>query len=90
MAFVIAEPCVGTKDTACVEACPVDCIHPGKSEEAFAAASQLFINADECICCGACVPFCPVSAIYAEEDLPMNWQRYKSLSAEFYRKDRRG
>src|SRR6185437_9636804 len=27
MAYVIAEPCIGTKDTACVDACPVDCIH---------------------------------------------------------------
>ncbi|HEY4640721.1 MAG TPA: ferredoxin, partial [Thermoanaerobaculia bacterium] len=26
MAYVIAEPCVNTKDTACVEVCPVDCI----------------------------------------------------------------
>jgi NAD-dependent dihydropyrimidine dehydrogenase PreA subunit len=31
MAFVIAEPCIGTKDTACVDACPVDCIHPKKN-----------------------------------------------------------
>lgn len=28
MAYVIAEPCIGTKDTACVDACPVGCIHP--------------------------------------------------------------
>ncbi|MEK7192469.1 MAG: ferredoxin family protein, partial [Patescibacteria group bacterium] len=27
MAFVIAEPCIGTKDKACVYACPVDCIY---------------------------------------------------------------
>ena len=27
MPFIIAEPCVGTCDTACVEVCPVDCIH---------------------------------------------------------------
>ena len=32
MAYVIAEPCIGTKDTACVDACPVDCIHPKKDE----------------------------------------------------------
>src|SRR5271170_2305093 len=30
MAYVIAEPCIGTKDTACIDACPVDCIHPKK------------------------------------------------------------
>ena len=35
MAYVIAEPCVGTKDTACVDVCPVDCIHPRKDEPKF-------------------------------------------------------
>jgi NAD-dependent dihydropyrimidine dehydrogenase PreA subunit len=34
MAYVIAEPCIGTKDTACVDACPVDCIHPKFEQEA--------------------------------------------------------
>jgi hypothetical protein len=28
MAYVIAEPCIGTKDNSCVEACPVDAIYP--------------------------------------------------------------
>jgi len=27
MTYIIAEPCVSTCDTACVEVCPVDCIH---------------------------------------------------------------
>ena len=31
MAYVIAEPCIGVKDTGCVDACPVDCIHPKKN-----------------------------------------------------------
>ena len=35
MAYVIAEPCIGTKDTACVDACPVDCIHPKKDEAGY-------------------------------------------------------
>ena len=26
MAYVIAEPCIGVKDTSCVEVCPVDAI----------------------------------------------------------------
>ena len=38
MAYVIAEPCIGTKDTACVDACPVDCIHPKKDEDGFEAS----------------------------------------------------
>ena len=32
MTYVIAEPCINTKDTACVDACPVDCIHPKKDD----------------------------------------------------------
>src|ERR1035438_10302020 len=43
MAYIIAEPCIGTKDTACVDACPVDCIHPKKDEDGFGEADQLFI-----------------------------------------------
>ena len=73
MAYVIAEPCIGTKDTACVDACPVDCIHPKKDEAGHAEADQLFIDPVECIDCGACVPACPVSAIFAQDDVPEKW-----------------
>ena len=75
MAYVIAEPCIGTKDSACVDACPVDCIHPKKDEAGYNEADQLFIDPVECIDCGACiVPVCPVlSAIYAGDDLPEKW-----------------
>ena len=69
MAYVIAEPCINVKDTACVDACPVDCIHPRKNEDDFAAAAQLYIDPVECIDCGACVPVCPVSAIFALDGL---------------------
>ena len=63
MAYIIAEPCVNTKDTACVDVCPVDCIHPRKDEANFAEVPMLYIDPIECIDCGACVPVCPVSAI---------------------------
>ncbi|MGC0773337.1 MAG: 4Fe-4S binding protein, partial [Candidatus Acidiferrum sp.] len=56
MAYVIAEPCIGTKDTACVDVCPVDCIHPRKDEPDFEKHTQLYINPTVCIDCGACVP----------------------------------
>jgi NAD-dependent dihydropyrimidine dehydrogenase PreA subunit len=84
MAYVIAEPCIGTKDTACVDACPVDCIHPKKDEGKHADSDQLFIDPVECIDCGACVPVCPVSAIYAADDLPEKWQSYQGKNAEFF------
>ena len=38
MAYIICEPCIGTKDSACVDVCPVDCIHPRKDEPDFATA----------------------------------------------------
>jgi len=44
MAYVIAEPCIGTKDTACVDACPVDCIHPKKDEEKYEGVEMLYID----------------------------------------------
>jgi ferredoxin len=68
MPFIITDPCIGTKDTACVDVCPVDCIHPRKDEAEFESTSMLYIHPDECIDCGACVPACPVAAIYDSPD----------------------
>ena len=84
MAYIIAEPCIGTKDTACVDACPVDCIHPKKDEDGHAEADQLFIDPVECIDCGACVPACPVSAIFAQDDLPEKWAHFTEKNAAHY------
>ena len=89
MAYVIAEPCIGVKDTACVDACPVDCIHPKKDtvyEDArpgFNDVEQLYIDPVECIDCGACVPVCPVTAIFALDDLPEKWQHFTQINASY-------
>jgi NAD-dependent dihydropyrimidine dehydrogenase PreA subunit len=64
MTYVIVEACIGVKDRACVDVCPVDCIYEGED--------QLYIHPDECIDCGACEPECPVTAIFPEEDVPPN------------------
>jgi NAD-dependent dihydropyrimidine dehydrogenase PreA subunit len=85
MAYVIAEPCIGTKDTACVDVCPVDCIHPRKDEAGFEAETQLYIHPDECIDCGACVPVCPVTAIFALEDLPEKWTSFTPVNADWFK-----
>lgn len=84
MAYIIAEPCIGTKDTACVEVCPVDCIHPTKDEDNFEEAKQLYIDPETCIDCGACEPVCPVTAIFPEEELPEKWQEYVAINADYY------
>ena len=76
MTFIITEPCIGTKDTACVDVCPVDCIHPTKDEPNFEEAEMLFIDPAECIDCGACEPACPVQAIFPEEEVPEKWKAF--------------
>ena len=86
LTHIIAEPCVGTKDTSCVDVCPVDCIHPTSSEPAFETVDMLAIDPDVCIDCGLCVDACPVAAIYPEEELPAEWADYIRINAEFFRK----
>ena len=68
MPFIITDPCIETKDTACVDVCPVDCIHPRKDEPEFAQTTMLYIHPDECIDCGVCEPECPVEAIVPDSD----------------------
>ena len=70
MTYVIAEPCIGTKDLSCVEVCPVDCIHPTQDEPGFDDEAQLYIDPEECIDCDACVDACAVDACFAEDQLP--------------------
>jgi NAD-dependent dihydropyrimidine dehydrogenase PreA subunit len=84
VAYIICEPCIGTKDTACVDVCPVDCIHPRKDEPAFAAAEMLYIHPDECIDCGACVPACPVEAIFALDETPEKWTNFIPINADYF------
>ncbi len=61
MTYVVTESCIKCKYTDCVDVCPVDAFREGKN--------MLVIDPDECIDCAVCVPECPVSAIYAEEDV---------------------
>ncbi len=86
MAYVIAEPCINVKDTACVEVCPVDCIHPKKEEGDFANEKMLYINPDECIDCAACEPVCPVTAIFEQDALPDKWKHFTQLNADHFKK----
>ena len=79
MTYVIAEPCVDVMDQACVDVCPVDCIHFDEGTD-----RMLYIEPDECIDCGACEPECPVEAIFAEEDVPDEWKDYTEINALWY------
>jgi ferredoxin len=81
MAYIITEPCIGTKDKSCVDVCPVDCIH-GKDDE-----EMLFIDPEVCIDCGACVSACPVEAIFADSDVPEKWTNYIPINADYFKKN---
>jgi NAD-dependent dihydropyrimidine dehydrogenase PreA subunit len=76
MAYVIAEPCIDVKDKACVDECPVDCIYEGPR--------MLYIQPDECVDCDACVPVCPVTAIFPEDDIPSEWKPFVAVNAEYF------
>ena len=73
MTHVVAEPCSGCKYTDCVVVCPVECFYEGEQ--------MLYIHPEECIDCEACVPECPVEAIYHEDNLPEEWKSYLELNA---------
>ncbi len=86
MAYIIAAPCIGVKDNACVDVCPVDCIHPTVNEPEFKAVAMLYIDPVQCIDCGACAPVCPVDAICAEGDLPDRWDKFERINADYFSK----
>jgi NAD-dependent dihydropyrimidine dehydrogenase PreA subunit len=75
MTYIITQPCVDTMDQSCVDVCPVDCIHFDEGVD-----KMLYIDPDECIDCGACEPACPVSAIFAEDDLPADQAKFAQIN----------
>jgi NAD-dependent dihydropyrimidine dehydrogenase PreA subunit len=71
-----------------VEVCPVDCIHPATNidgEDAFNTTTQLYIDPNVCIDCGACVPECPVEAIFMDDELPDEFKEYAQINADYYK-----
>ena len=97
MSYIIGKACIGCIDTACVAVCPVDVINGpfkiddrgdgaiGLSEED-RVGKQLYINPDVCINCGACIPECPVDAIYRDEKEAIYFKDEESIhkNYEFY------
>ena len=61
MSYIIGSKCVGVKDGICIEVCPID-------DTIIEGAESMYINPDTCIDCGACLPECPVDAIFDSED----------------------
>ena len=74
MTHTVCEPCHDCKYTDCVVVCPVDCFYLDDT--------MLYIHPGECIDCEACVPECPVEAIFAEANVPSQWASFTPLNAE--------
>jgi formate hydrogenlyase subunit 6/NADH:ubiquinone oxidoreductase subunit I len=49
---------------------------------------MLLISPEECIDCAACEPVCPVAAIFAEDDVPAEWDSYTDLNYEYFGQER--
>ena len=76
MAQVVTGGCIGTKDRACVAACPVEAFYEGRD--------QLYIEPNTCICCAACEPVCPVNAIFAEDSVPVDQSTFVEKNARVF------
>lgn len=74
MTYIVTELCVDCKYTDCAAVCPVEAFHE--------LPDRLYINPVTCIDCDACVPECPVEAIFAEATLPEEFQHWTELNAE--------
>ncbi len=78
MTYVIAEPCIGEKNGACVDVCPAGCIHTTPD------APQNYIDPAVCIECEQCVLVCPVDAVFLDKELPEEWHRFIEINAGFF------
>jgi ferredoxin len=80
MPYVITPLC--TNDGACVEVCPVACIHttPG--------APQFYIDPEVCIDCEQCEIVCPVDAIFKDIDIPPEHAPSIEVNAAFFRQNK--
>jgi len=74
MTFVVTSNCQRCRFTDCVAVCPVECFHGD--------AEMLYIDPEECIDCGACVPECPVEAIFDESELPDDQIKWLEINAK--------
>lgn len=74
MAYVVTEKCVECKYTDCAAVCPVEAFHE--------LPDRLYINPDTCIDCDACVPECPVEAIFSDMSLPAEYSDWLEKNAD--------
>ena len=80
MTYVITELC--TNDGACVDVCPVACIHTAPG------APQYYVDPEVCIECEQCEIVCPVDAILIDYNLLAEHKASIEVNARFFRKNK--
>lgn len=74
MPHIVTDNCQLCRYTDCVSHCPVECFH--------ADDERLYIDPDVCVDCGACIPACPVQAIYDVVDMPDDKEPWIAINRE--------
>lgn len=74
MPHVVTANCNDCKYTDCCVVCPVECFYQDEN--------MLYIDPQDCIDCEACVPECPVEAIFSEGNIPPAWTSFVQLNAD--------
>ena len=78
MAYVITDNCI--KDELCIQACPVDCIHPRSDEAGYDDAPQVYVDPAGCIDCGACLPVCTSDALFPLDEVPADKRQFIAVN----------
>lgn len=85
MAYAITQSCC--TDTACVSACPVNCIHPAPGEPGFGSTDILHVDPGACIDCGACADACPVDAVLPVDQLSGPQAVYAERNRQYFERE---
>lgn len=74
MTIIVTDNCELCRYTECLQVCPVACFHGDEK--------MLYIDSGVCIDCCACIPVCPVQAIYMDGDLPPDKVKWIDINRE--------
>jgi ferredoxin len=78
MTHVVTGRCVDCRYTYCVVECPVTCFWEIKDP------AMLVIDPNTCIDCEACIPACPINAIWPDHELPAEYADWEQKNADLW------
>ncbi len=78
MTHVVTGRCVDCRYTYCVVECPVTCFWEVQDPH------MLVIDPGTCIDCEACVPACPINAIYPDHEIPPEYADWEEKNASLW------